>query len=148
MDRIDRAMLAALANDGRLSNKELAAKVGLAPSSCHERLRKLERSGAIRGYYADIDPSALGYGIEAMIAVRLRQHSRETYERFRAFLLELPEVVGVFHMSGEDDFLVHVVAKTPHHLREIATDHLMAREEVGHIETGLVFEHARARATY
>lgn len=148
MDRIDRAILAALANDGRLSNKELAASVGLAPSSCHERLRKLMDSGAIRGFFADIDPAALGYAIEAMIAVRLRQHTREAYERFRSYVLELPEVVGVFHMSGEDDFLVHVVAKDPQHLREIATDRLMVREEVGHIETGLVFEHARARATY
>ncbi len=141
-------MLAALANDGRLSNKELAAKVGLAPSSCHERLRRLLDSGAIRGFHADVDPAALGYGLEAMIAVRLRQHSREAYERFRGYVLELPEVVGVFHMSGGDDFLVHVLARDPHHLREIATDHLMACEEVGHIETGLVFEHIRARATY
>ena len=148
MDRIDRAILAALANDGRLSNKELAARVGLAPSSCHERLKRLQDTGAIRGFFADVDPAALGFALEAMIAVRLTKHSRAAYERFRAYVLELPEVVGVFPMSGEADFLVHVLARAPHHLRAIATDGLMVREQVAHIETGLVFEHLRARATY
>lgn len=143
IDRTDNAILAALQKDGRLSNKELAAKVGLAPSSCHERVRKLTGSGAIRGFHAEIDPAALGYTLEAMISVRLRRHSRDQYDTFRAAVLALDEVKAVHHLAGENDFLVHVMARDTAHLRDLALDHFIARPEVGRIETWLIFEHVR-----
>ena len=143
IDRTDRAILEALQNDGRLSNKQLAAKVGLAPSSCFERVRKLVASGAIRGFHAEINPAALGYALEAMIAVRLRRHSREHYDAFRAGVLALAEVKAVHHLAGENDFLVHVMARDTDHLRDLALDHFITRPEVGHIETWLIFEHVR-----
>ncbi len=145
LDRIDRALVGALTKNARLSNKELAAMVDLAPSSCLERVRRLVREGTIRGFVADVDPSALGYSIEAMMAVRLRQHSREHYDAFREHALTLPEVVAVYHMAGENDFLVHVLARDAEHLRDLAIDRFITRAEVGHIETWLVFEHLRGR---
>lgn len=145
LDRIDRALVGALAKNARLSNKELAARVGLAPSSCLERVRRLVREEAIRGFVADVDPAAVGFSMEAMMAVRLRQHSREQYEAFRQHALTLPEVVAVYHMAGENDFLVHVLARDAQHLRDLAIDRFITREEVGHIETWLVFEHLRGR---
>lgn len=144
IDRTDVAILDALQNDGRLSNKQLAAKIGLAPSSCFERVRKLVESGAIRGFHAEINPAALGYTLEAMIAVRLRQHSREHYDAFRSGVLALPEVKTVHHLAGENDFLVHVMARDTDHLRDLALDHFITRPEVGHIETWLIFEHVRS----
>jgi DNA-binding Lrp family transcriptional regulator len=143
MDRTDVAILDALQNDGRLSNKQLAAHVGLAPSSCFERVKKLTESGAIRGFHAEINPAALGYTLEAMIAVRLGQHSREHYDAFRKGVLALPEVKAVHHLAGENDFLVHVMARDTDHLRDLALDHFITRPEVGHIETWLIFEHVR-----
>lgn len=119
--------------------------VDLAPSSCLERVRRLVAGGVLRGFHADVDPAALGFSIEAMISVRLRQHSRENYQRFREYVLGIPEVLAVYHMSGENDFLVHVVARDAHHLRDLATDRFITREEVGRIETALVFEHVRGR---
>jgi DNA-binding Lrp family transcriptional regulator len=77
LDRIDRALVRALQKDARLSNKELAAQVGLAPSSCLERVRRLRRTGVLRGFHADVAPEALGVGLQALIAVQLRQHSRQ-----------------------------------------------------------------------
>jgi len=145
LDRIDRLLLAALAKNARASNKELAALVGLAPSSCLERVRRLVREGVIRGFTADIDPSALGFSIEAMIAIRLRQHSREQYDALRAHALALPEVVAVYHMAGENDFLVHVRARDAQHLRDLAIDRFITRAEVGHIETWLMFDHLPGR---
>lgn len=145
LDRIDRALLGALAKNARASNKELAAMVGLAPSSCLERVRRLVREGVIRGFAADIDPVALGYELEAMMAIRLRQHTREQFEAFRRYSLTLPEVVAVYHMAGENDFLLHVLARDAQHLRDLAIDRFISREEVGHIETWLVFEHLRGR---
>jgi DNA-binding Lrp family transcriptional regulator len=143
IDQTDRTLLALLANNARLSNKELAARVGLAPSSCHERVRRLIESGAVQGFHAVVNPAVLGYGIEAMIAVRIAQHSRENFERFRSYVITIPEVVDVYHVSGEIDFLVHVVARDAQHLRDLALDRFLSRKEVGHIETELIFDHVR-----
>lgn len=143
VDRIDRTLVALLAKNARLSNKELAARVGLAPSSCLARVRRLISSGVLRAFHAEFDPAALGYAIEAMVAIRLARHSREQFTSFRAWLLGLDEVVAVYHMAGENDFLVHVMARDPGHLRDIALDHLITRPEVGHIETWLMFDHVR-----
>jgi DNA-binding Lrp family transcriptional regulator len=70
LDRIDFAILAALQNDGRLTNKELAGRVGLAPSSCLERVRRLREAGTLRGSHAEVDPAVLGIGLQALLAVR------------------------------------------------------------------------------
>ncbi|GMV09612.1 MAG: hypothetical protein ABS52_18850 [Gemmatimonadetes bacterium SCN 70-22] len=145
LDRTDLALLAALAKNARASNKELAALVGLAPSSCLERVRRLVRDGVIRGFSAEIDRSALGFELEAMMAVRLRQHTRDHFEAFRRYAAELPEVLAVYHMAGENDFLLHILARDAQHLRDLAIDRFISREEVGHIETSLVFEHLRGR---
>jgi DNA-binding Lrp family transcriptional regulator len=146
LDQIDHQLLAALSNNARLSNKELAAQVGLAPSSCHERVRRLVQTGALMGFHALVNPAALGYGIEAMIAVRIPQHSRENFDRFREYIVTVPEVVDVYHVSGEIDFLVHVVARDAQHLRDLALDRFLSRPEVGHIETELIFDHVRPAA--
>ena len=148
LDRIDRALLAALSKNARASNKELAALVDLAPSSCLERVRRLVRDGVIRGFSADIDPAALGLGLEAVMAVQLKHHSRENYDAFRQHAMTIPEVVAVYHMAGENDFLVHVQARDAQHLRDLAIDRFITRDEVGHIETWLVFEHLRSRGDW
>ena len=77
LDRIDCTILEALQNDARLSNKELAARVGLAPSSCLERVRRLREDGILRSAHFVVDPHALGIGLQAMIAIRLHKHDRE-----------------------------------------------------------------------
>lgn len=146
LDRIDREMVAALSNDARLSNKELAALVGLAPSSCFERFRRLVRDGVLRGFHADVDPAAIGLPIEALIAVQLKRHTRDDYGRFRAYLQTLPEVADAYHVAGSTDFLVHVRVRSTDHLRDFAIDAITTREEVGRLETSLVFEHLRGGA--
>jgi DNA-binding Lrp family transcriptional regulator len=145
LDRIDRDLVTLLAKNGRLSNKELAARVGLAPSSCLERVRRLVAKGVLRAFHAEFDPHAIGYSLEAMIAVRLTQHTRDNYQRFREYLLSIDEVIAVYHMAGENDFLVHVMARDAQHLRDLAIDRFISRPEVGHLETWLMFEHMRGR---
>ena len=143
MDSIDRMIVTALQKDGRLSNKELAARVGLAPSSCLERVRKLHNAGVLLGYHAEISAEALGIGLQAMIAVQLRQHSRELVDAFYAFALGLHEVVAVYHVAGSHDFLVHVAVQDALQLRDFALDRMTTRPEVRHIETSLIFDCAR-----
>jgi DNA-binding Lrp family transcriptional regulator len=146
LDRIDFAILEALQNNARLSNKELAARVGLAPSSCLERVRRLVRGGQLRGFHAEVPPDVLGVGLQAMIAVRLQIHARAAFESFREHLFALPEVVAVYQLAGKDDFLVHVAVRDTEHLRELAMGGFTARPEVGHMETALIFDHHRAPA--
>lgn len=143
LDRIDFGLLRALQEDGRLTNKELAGRVGLAPSSCLERLRRLRAGGVLRGSHADVAPGALGIGLQALVAVKLRQHSRDQVEGFRAHLATRSEVTAVYHVTGPQDFLVHVAVRSPDHLRDFLLDAFTSRPEVAHIETSLVFEFQR-----
>lgn len=141
LDRRDFAILSALTNDARLSNKELAARVGLAPSSCLERVRRLRESGALRGFHATVDPHVLGIGLHAMIAIRMRSHSRRHVEQFHEHVLSLPEAVAIYHLAGANDFLIHVAVRDADHLRSVALDSFTTRPEVEHMETALVFQH-------
>jgi DNA-binding Lrp family transcriptional regulator len=143
LDRTDFRILAALQKNGRLSNKELAAYVHLAPSSCLERVRRLRDEGVLGDSHAEVDPEAMGVGLRAILAVQLRQHTRETVDSFHEHLLGLPEVVSIYHVAGEDDFLVHVAVKNAHHLRDLAMDAFTTRVEVARIRTSLVYRHER-----
>jgi len=145
LDQSDVAILAALKTNARISNKDLAETVGLAPSTCLERVRRLVEIGAIHGFHADVDLPMLGFGLQAMIAVRLQRHSREIVESFREYVLGLTEVRAVYHVAGADDYLVHVAVRDADHLRDLAMDAFTTRPEVAHIETRLIFEHVPIR---
>jgi DNA-binding Lrp family transcriptional regulator len=141
LDRIDHKIVRLLRNNARLSNKELAKAVGLAPSTCLVRTRMLQQSGVLTGFKAEVNPAALGVGLQAMIQVRLKRHFKPDVEAFRQHALELPEVVRLYHVAGPIDFLVHVWTKDSEHLRDLAMTAFTARREVSHIETELIFEH-------
>jgi DNA-binding Lrp family transcriptional regulator len=144
LDRIDYEIIRHLRNNARLSNKELAALVGLAPSSCLVRVRGLQADGVLKGFHAEVDPAALGVGLQAMMAIRLRRQSKSAVDSFRAHTLALPEVLQLYHVAGANDFLVHVCVKDSEHLRDLAITSFTSRDEVAHLETGLIFEHARS----
>lgn len=147
LDRIDFGILGALQEDARQSNKELAARVGLAPSSCHERVKRLREAGVLLGTHQRVHEAALGWGLQAIIAIRLRQHRRAAVESFREHLEGMEEVLRWYHIGGEHDFLVHVAVRDSHHLHDLALDGFTAHPEVDHMETHLCFalrEHERA----
>lgn len=143
LDAIDFQILNALQLDARLSNKELASAVGLAPSSCLERVRRLRVRGVLRGFHADVDPAALGIGLQAMMAIRLTQHTRENFEAFLTYTAALREVLAVYQVAGKDDFLVHVAIRDTDHLRDFVMDQISTRPEVAHLETALMYDHVR-----
>ena len=142
LDRIDRRLLRLLAKDARSSNKELAAAVGLAPSSCHARVRRLEREGHLRGYHASVDPEALGLRIRAMIFVQVARHTKEMLDAFWNYVRAQPEVVDTFYVAGSHDVLIHVAVRDVEHLRELVNERISSHEAIGHLETSLIFEHA------
>lgn len=140
LDETDRRILAELTNDVRITNADLARAVGLSASACLERVRRLREDGIIRGGRAIIDPAAFGIGIEALVAVELRRHTRAAVKSFRESAEALREVVAIYHVTGADDFLLHVVARDPDHLRDLTLDEFTQIREVAHIRTSLVFE--------
>jgi len=143
LDRTDLTLVALLQNNARMSNKELAARAGIAPSTCLERIRALSARGVVRGYHADVDPEALGRGLEAIVAVRVRPHSRRHVDAFREAALAMADVAEIFHVTGADDFLLHVAVADTDALRDFVLDRLTMRPEVAHVESRIVYEHAR-----
>jgi DNA-binding Lrp family transcriptional regulator len=109
VDVIDRKILAALQQDGRLTITELAAQVGLSVSPCHRRLRELERSGAIRGYRAVVAAERVGLAFEALVFITMRQTDRETLLGFEAGVASIPDVVQAERLFGETDYLLRIV---------------------------------------
>ena len=144
LDRIDYKILSLLRNNARISNKAIAAKVGLAPSTCLVRIRILQTSGVISGFYAELNPGSMGAALQAMISIRLRRHFKPDVEAFRSHALSLPEVVQLYHVAGPVDFMLHVWTRDSDHLRDLAMTAFTSRKEVAHIETELLFEHIRS----
>lgn len=144
LDRIDHEILAALQNNARLSNKELAAKVGLAPSSCLARVARLTREGVIRGFHADVDPKALGINLEALVFVRIVRHQSALMEGLWDHIASLPEVRDLYYVAGSHDLVVHVAVRDVEQLRQLVTREITGREELGQLETSLIFSHRRS----
>jgi Lrp/AsnC family transcriptional regulator, leucine-responsive regulatory protein len=114
MDDVDRAILAVLEKDGRISNADLAERVGLSPSPCLRRVRRLEETGVIRGYRALVDPAVVGRGLRVFAGVRLVRHARADVVAFERAVVRLPEVVHTHHVTGNFDYLLQVeVADLP-----------------------------------
>ncbi|MEN8238686.1 MAG: Lrp/AsnC family transcriptional regulator [Actinomycetota bacterium] len=147
LDRIDRHLVRLLQEDGRLSNKALAAAAGIAPSTCSERVQRLTDRGVFTGFHAEVDPEVMGIGLEALVAVRLTRHAQDNVDRFWLHIEEMPEVISVYHLSGANDFLCHVVVEDAGHLRQVAVSGFTTLTEVAHIETSIIFEH-RAKPGY
>jgi DNA-binding Lrp family transcriptional regulator len=143
LDATDIQIIRELRKNARVSNKALAAAVGLAPSSCLERVRRLRMAKVLTGYHADVDADAIGIGLQAMVAVRLARHARAEVEAFQKHLESLVEVVTIFHVAGANDYLIHVAVRDATHLRELALSAFTERPEVDHIETQLIFQHSR-----
>lgn len=139
LDRIDFEILSRLQKDARISNKELAAEVGMAPSSMHERMRRLDESGVLLGFHAVVAPEALGVRVQALISVKISRHSRELLDQFQDHLRSLPEVLAFYYLAGADDFRVHVATNNADGLRRLVIDQFTTREEIEHMETQLIF---------
>ena len=110
LDGIDKRIVAALQADGRLAMVDLAERVGLSATPCQRRVKRLEDEGVIARYAALVPPEALGLGLQAMVQVTLDDHSEKTVEAFEAAIRARPEVVACYAMTGDMDFLLHVLA--------------------------------------
>jgi DNA-binding Lrp family transcriptional regulator len=144
LDHADREILRRLAKDARMPNNTLAAHVGVAPSTCLMRVRRLQDAGVIRGFHAELAPEALGRPLQAIVSVRLQAHARAGIGAFARRFADLPGVLNVFFLAGVNDFQIHLAAKSPDDLRDFVVKNLSASREVATTETNLIFEHIPA----
>lgn len=145
MDELDSALVRMLQEDGRRTNRDMAQELGIAPSTCLERIRSLRRSGILTGFHAEADLAAIGRGLQAVIAVRIRPPTRAAIEAFQTFLEAMPEVISVFVLTGTDDFLVHVAVRDTDHLHAVVLDKLTKRPELADVRTSVVYAHMRKK---
>ena len=110
LDRYDVRILQLLQDDGRLTNAELASRVGLSAAPCWRRVRRLEEAGYIQGYHAQIDRKKIGLGVIAFVRIYAERNTGEVTEQLKRALLKLPEVVSCHHVSGEGTFEIEVIA--------------------------------------
>ena len=141
MDELDSAIVRQLQEDARQSNRDIARKVGIAPSTCLERIRLLRARGVIRGYHADIDLAALNRGVQAIVAVQVRPLNRDVVAAFEESVAAMPEVLSVYTMAGSDDFLVHVTVQDIDHLHAFLLDRFTSRREIIGFRTSIIFQH-------
>lgn len=146
LDDTDRRLVSLLEADARVPNNRLASDAGVAPSTALARVRGLLDRGVLRGFHADVDPTAVGRGVQAIVAVRLRSHDRRHIDAFASAIPRLPEVVQAFHVAGADDYLLHVAVPSAEYLREWIIDNVTTHPAVAHSQTSLVFGHQRVNA--
>jgi DNA-binding Lrp family transcriptional regulator len=145
LDAIDTAILAQLQSDARRSNRDIAAAVGVSPTTALDRTRALRDRGVITGATLEVDLASIGRPVQALIAVRIRPPSRRNIEGFRNWVSALPDTLGVFVTSGNEDFLVHVAVADNERLYAFVIDRLTERPEVADVRTSVVYEHVRNR---
>jgi len=139
-DQIDLRILDVLQQDGRISNADLADRVGLSASPCLRRMRSLEERGVIQGYRADLDPLQLGLTILAFVEVRISRHGAGTAAIFREAMLKERLVVGCYMVTGSYDFLLKVVARDLESYKSFTLETLQEMPDVQDIRTSIVLD--------
>ncbi|MFD2416990.1 Lrp/AsnC family transcriptional regulator [Amycolatopsis pigmentata] len=146
LDRVDRQIVHELQRDARIPMRDLADVVGVAASTCSERIRRLQSRGLVTGFHADVDLASLGRSVQALVFAQIRPLSRALISRFHDEALAMPEVMAVFVLAGGDDFLLHLGVTDVAHLHSFLVDKLSARKEIVQFRTSVIFSHGRKRA--
>ncbi|MCA9922354.1 MAG: Lrp/AsnC family transcriptional regulator [Anaerolineales bacterium] len=138
LDEIDIVILQELQRNGRISNVELAQKINLSPPATHTRVKRLAEQGYIREFVALLDQEKVGYEMTCFIRINLELHQIESLKNFRAVVMEMPEVLECYHVTGEFDYLLKVIVRTRKELEQFIVNRLTPIAGVAHIYTSLV----------
>jgi DNA-binding Lrp family transcriptional regulator len=143
-DEIDMRILALLQENGRMTNVELAERVGLTAPPCLRRVRALEEQGAINGYHAALEPAALGYNLTVFAMVSLRSQAESDLRAFEALVADIPEVRECHMLNGEIDFILKIVATDLQSFQTLLTSKLTPAPNVEHVKTSLTIRASKA----
>ncbi len=144
LDRIDRRILRDLQENGRMTNVDLARRAGISAPPCLRRVRALEEAGLIKGYHADVDGPALGYGVTVFAMVGLSSQAEPDLEAFEAMVAELDEVRECHMLAGETDFLLKIVATDWEAYQHFLTTKLTPAPNVSHVKTALAIRSSKS----
>lgn len=139
LDSVDWAILDILQNDATIQNRHIAERVGIAPSTCLQRIRRLRERGVISAIRAEVDPSRIGRPEQALLAIQIRPHSRETARDFVTRVQSFPETMAVYNISGTEDYFVHVAVGDSTALQTLVLDQVLSIPQVAHCRTQLIF---------
>lgn len=143
LDRVDRAILQALQQDGRLSNQELSERIGLSPSPCLRRVKTLEESGIIAGYRALLDAEQLGLTLMALIHISMDRHTPERFDNFERAVAELPQVLECLLLTGQSaDYQLKVLVKDMQDYQQLLLDKITRIDGVSGVHTSFVLRKA------
>ncbi|MCJ2376097.1 Lrp/AsnC family transcriptional regulator [Vibrio sp. ZSDZ34] len=145
MDEIDKRILVELQRNARLSNQELADRVSLSPSPCLRRVRALEKSGVIRGYHASIDREQYGLPINVFVLVKLEKPTEDNMREFETQIESLDEVIECFLMTGNHDYLLHVVSASLKSYEQFIRKQLTRLPNIASIESSFAFGQVKRR---
>jgi DNA-binding Lrp family transcriptional regulator len=140
VDAFDLNMLAALQADGRLTNQQLADRIGLSASQCSRRRMRLENEKVITGYHADLAADALGFDLIAFIHVTLATHSPDNAKKFRALVQRIDDIQEAYSLTGDADYVLKVVLRDLKGLSEIVNDVLLPHPSVAHVRSTIVLD--------
>ncbi len=146
LDAIDCRILAALQAEGRLSNVELAERVGLSPSPCLRRVQRLERDGYIEGYRAVLGRRRVGLGFTVFIGIKIDAHADERADEMRDTIVAMPEVIACHMVSGEADYLLEVVVPDLEHYERFLLDRLLALTMIKEVRSNIAIQTAKVAA--
>jgi DNA-binding Lrp family transcriptional regulator len=143
LDSIDRKLLAELQAEGRVTNVDLARRVGLTAPPCLRRVRALEEAGVIKGYHAELDAASLGFTITVFAMVSLKSQAEEDLRAFENHIKALPEVRECHMLNGEIDFILKIVSKDLQSFQEFLTSKLTPAPNVASVKTSLTIRTAK-----
>jgi Lrp/AsnC family leucine-responsive transcriptional regulator len=146
LDAIDRRIVAALQADGRLANVDLADKVGLSPSPCLRRVKRLEREGYIEAYRAVLRRDRIGLGFSVFVGVKIDGHANQRALGFEKAVVTLPEVVACHLVSGEADYFLEIVVPDLDHYRRFLVDKLLDLPIVREVRSNIAIQTLKAGA--
>jgi len=146
LDAIDLRLLAALQEDGRLTNQQAGERVGLSPSQCSRRRLALEASGVIRGYRAELSAEPLGLALLVFVQVTLAAHSRDNAQRFRELVSRIEAVQEAYAMTGDADYLIKAVVRDLKDLSALVNDVLLPHESVARVRSSIVLDRLKESA--
>jgi Lrp/AsnC family transcriptional regulator, leucine-responsive regulatory protein len=140
MDKIDHSILCALQADARMPVTALAEHIALSATPVTRRIKAMEADGYITGYTTRMDAKKLGFSMQAFVLANLKQHNDETIDRFEAEVGAMESVIACFAVTGDMDYILHIVARDVDHLNEIVLKRLVRIEGVGDVKSILVLQ--------
>lgn len=144
VDGFDLKMLAALQDDGRLTNQQLADAVGLSASQCSRRRTRLEEEGIVAGYHADLAAERLGFNVVAFVHITLATHSPDNAKHFRDLVQRVDDVQEAYSLTGDADYLLKIILRDLKSLSDIVNNVLMPHPSVAHVRSSIVLDRLKA----